>query len=188
MSTAINAGWLKDEEGIKFAPKTMSSQIINDDGTLFKDNIELEIAETKTYIDNAISAKADSDHTHSIMDVTNLQSTLDGKADKSHGNHVPTTQSADDATFLRNDNTWQKVTPTNIGAAPSTHNHTISQITDLTATATELNYIGGVTSNVQTQLDAKAPAIGVAYIDENDNETIVLGDLTEIANLIGGDA
>lgn len=37
-------------------------------------------------------------------------------AAKSHGNHVPTTQTANNATFLRNDNTWQKVTPGNIGA------------------------------------------------------------------------
>lgn len=36
------------------------------------------------------------------------------------------------------------------------HKHTVSEITDLTATATELNYMDGVTSNVQTQLDGKA--------------------------------
>ncbi|MBR2934919.1 MAG: hypothetical protein IKB79_05010 [Oscillospiraceae bacterium] len=35
----------------------------------------------------------------------------------SHGNHVPTPQTANNATFLRNDNSWQKVTPANIGAA-----------------------------------------------------------------------
>ena len=33
----------------------------------------------------------------------------------SHGNHVPTTQTANNAKFLRNDNTWQTVTPSNIG-------------------------------------------------------------------------
>lgn len=48
---------------------------------------------------------------------------LSGKAPTSHGNHVPTTQTADNATFLRNDNTWQKVTPANIGAAESSHGH-----------------------------------------------------------------
>jgi len=44
-----------------------------------------------------------------------------GAAETSHGNHVPTIQTANNATFLRNDNTWQTVTPANIGAAPSTH-------------------------------------------------------------------
>ena len=41
----------------------------------------------------------------------------------SHGNHVPTTQTANNAVFLRNDNTWQTVTPANIGAAASSHTH-----------------------------------------------------------------
>ena len=42
-------------------------------------------------------------------------------AAESHGNHVPTTQTANNAIFLRNDNTWQTVTPANIGAAASSH-------------------------------------------------------------------
>ena len=41
----------------------------------------------------------------------------------SHGNHVPTTQAANNAVFLRNDNSWQTVTPTNIGAAAVNHTH-----------------------------------------------------------------
>ena len=41
-----------------------------------------------------------------------------GAAAKSHGNHVPATQTADNKKFLRNDNTWQTVTPANIGAVP----------------------------------------------------------------------
>lgn len=44
------------------------------------------------------------------------------------------------------------------GKADKEHNHAISEVTDL-----------------QTALDSKAPAIGVAYIDENDNETVILG-------------
>ena len=53
--------------------------------------------------------------------VTTLNGLIDGKADKSHGNHVPTTQTANNAVFLRNDNTWQTVTPDNIGAAKASH-------------------------------------------------------------------
>ena len=30
MSTTVKAGWLKDEQGNKFAPKTLSSQVIDD--------------------------------------------------------------------------------------------------------------------------------------------------------------
>ena len=52
-----------------------------------------------------------------------LKGLVDGKAASSHGNHVPTTQTANNAVFLRNDNTWQTVTPANIGAAASSHTH-----------------------------------------------------------------
>lgn len=52
-----------------------------------------------------------------------------GAAANSHGNHVPTVQTASNKIFLRNDNTWQTVTPSNIGAAASSHNHSASNIT-----------------------------------------------------------
>lgn len=39
----------------------------------------------------------------------------------SHGNHVPATEAANNAKFLRNDGTWAIVTPANIGAAASSH-------------------------------------------------------------------
>ena len=52
-----------------------------------------------------------------------------GAAASSHGNHVPTVQTASNKTFLRNDNTWQTVAPSNIGAAESSHNHSASNIT-----------------------------------------------------------
>ena len=52
-----------------------------------------------------------------------------GAAASSHGNHVPTVQTASNKIFLRNDNTWQTVTPANIGAAESSHNHSASNIT-----------------------------------------------------------
>lgn len=47
----------------------------------------------------------------------------------SHGNHVPATQTANNKIFLRCDNTWHTITPTEIGAQPagsyaaSSHNH-----------------------------------------------------------------
>ncbi len=41
--------------------------------------------------------------------------------------------------------------------AVADHEHTVSEISDLTASADELNYTQGVTSAIQTQLDEKAP-------------------------------
>lgn len=46
-----------------------------------------------------------------------------GAAAASHGNHVPTTQIANDAVYLRNDNTWQTITAAKIGAAAASHSH-----------------------------------------------------------------
>lgn len=42
------------------------------------------------------------------------------------------------------------------GKADATHEHTVSDITDLTTTVSELNYVKGVTSSIQSQLDEKA--------------------------------
>jgi hypothetical protein len=53
-----------------------------------------------------------------------LKGLVDGKAAVSHGYHVPAPQTADNAVYLRNDNTWQTITPTKIGAAAASHgNH-----------------------------------------------------------------
>lgn len=65
----------------------------------------------------------DDSHNHVISNIDGLQSALDGKANSSHGNHVPATETANNAKFLRNDNTWQTVTPANIGAAAASHTH-----------------------------------------------------------------
>ena len=44
--------------------------------------------------------------------------------------------------------------------ADATHSHTVSDVDDLTVTATELNHLDGVTSNVQTQLSSKVSKFG----------------------------
>lgn len=75
MSTTIKSGWLKDSQGNKFAPKTMSSQVINDDGTLLEESINTELDTIK----HTLSDKANKTHSHTISDVTNLQTTLDEK-------------------------------------------------------------------------------------------------------------
>lgn len=45
-----------------------------------------------------------------------------------------------------------------VGDAPTAHTHTLSSITDVTATSTEVNYTSGVTSAIQAQIDTKISA------------------------------
>ena len=67
---------------------------------------------------------------NSRTQVANLNADmLDGKhasefASNSHGGHIPPIQPADNSVYLRNDNTWQNISPSDIGAAPSSHSHT----------------------------------------------------------------
>ena len=129
-------------------------------------------------LEDIASGKANATHSHAISDVTGLQTALDGKAASSHGTHVSysTTAPVMDgtasvgtaSTVARSDHKHPTDTSRAsqadldaleavvAGKAPTSHNHTVANITDLTATATELNYMDGVTSSVQAQLDSKA--------------------------------
>ena len=55
--------------------------------TSFFNNLKNLFA-TKTEVDAKVNAKSDKAHTHSISNVSGLQSALDGKAASSHGTHV----------------------------------------------------------------------------------------------------
>ena len=50
MSTTIKTGWLNDEQGNKFAPKTLTSQVQTNDGVLLEDKIQIDIEAAKTEI------------------------------------------------------------------------------------------------------------------------------------------
>ena len=79
---------------------------------------------------------AASSHTHSISNITNLQTTLDGKAASSH------THSASQVTGL---------TASRALVSDSSGHPAVSAVT-----STELGYLDGVTSSIQTQLNGKA--------------------------------
>ena len=60
----------------------------------------------------------------------------------------------------------------------------VAAISDLTASATELNYTAGVTSAIQTQLDAKSP-LTPAVNAKTANYTLVVGDNGEFITCDG---
>ena len=53
MNENIKVRWLTDHEQTKVAPKTLSSQIYNEDGTLYKEGVEQSIADLKYQVENA---------------------------------------------------------------------------------------------------------------------------------------
>lgn len=70
-------------------------------------------------VNNALSGKANTSHSHSISNITNLQSALNGKSDNGHTH--------DDRYYTET----EMDTKLN-GKANSSHTHTVSQISDLT--------------------------------------------------------
>lgn len=71
--------------------------------------------------------------------------------DKSQNTIIPKTLTQ--AVYDDNNNRLDNILD---GKANASHTHTLSNVTDVTATATELNYVQGVTSAIQTQLNSKA--------------------------------
>ena len=57
MNENIKVRWLTDNEQTKVAPKTLSSQVYNENGTLYKDTVDaaLENKADKSYVDEQIA-------------------------------------------------------------------------------------------------------------------------------------
>ena len=111
---------------------------------------ESEIDSKVSTLNTAISGKAASSHTHAISEITSLQSTLDGKAASSH-NHAASNITSGTLSSDR-----LPTVPIAKGGTGATTAAAALTNLGITATATELNYVDGVTSNIQTQLGNKA--------------------------------
>lgn len=127
-------------------------------------------------LETVVAGKANSSHTHSIANVTNLQTELDSKAASSHThtvanisdltatatelNYVDGVTSAIQAQLNSKQATITGGATTITGSNLTTNRALISNGSGKVAvsniTSTELGYLDGVTSNVQTQLDEKS--------------------------------
>ena len=103
-------------------------------------------------MDAALGNKADKTHQHVMADITDLKA-MKGASAEAEGatGLVPAPALGDQGKFLTGAGTWSSVTLATFG---------------VTASATELNYMAGVTSGVQAQLDAKAAAEHTHEIDD----------------------
>ena len=88
-------------------------------------------------LETVVSGKANASHTHTIANITNLQSSLDAKQ----------------ATITGGAST---ITGSNLTANRALISNGSGKVAVSAVTSTELGYLDGVTSNVQTQLDGKA--------------------------------
>jgi hypothetical protein len=124
-------------------------------------------------------------HTHSIANVTGLQTALDGKAASSHDisthsdviisspssgqvlkwNGLAWTNQADNNTTytLGSFGVTSTATELNILDGVTATTAELNVLDGITATTTELNYTDGVTSNIQTQLNSRLPIASAPY-------------------------
>jgi len=102
-----------------------------------------ELDSAKSSLQTSINGKANSSHIHSISNVTNLQSSLDAKQATVTG--AATT-----------------ITGSNLTASRALISNSSGKVAVSDITSTELAYLDGVTSNIQTQLDARANKSDIA--------------------------
>ena len=135
------------------------------------------VDETKSYVDSVASTKADKTHTHSISDITGLQSSLDSKTNQNAFSNVKigsTTISADAVTdtltLVAGDNITLTPNATSDSITISSKDTTytlssfgitatateLNKLDGVTATTTQINYLNSATGNIQTQLDGKS--------------------------------
>ena len=86
MATTINVGWLNDKNGDKFAPKTLSSQVITSEGITLENKIAEDMAILENEMNTALEEKADAQHDHNDKYYT--ESEIDVKLEEVNGSLI----------------------------------------------------------------------------------------------------
>lgn len=103
-----------------------------------------------TNLQTTLDGKASSTHTHTISDVTNLQTTLDGKASSSHSHSIS------DVTNLQS-SLNAKANSSDLGTVATSNSY--EDLDDIPSSFTPSSHTHAISevTNLQTSLDAKAP-------------------------------
>ncbi len=99
-----------------------------------------------------LAGKANKEHSHAITDVTDLQTTLNGKTPYGHKH------SAADLTSGTLSEDRLPIVPISKGGTGAETAAGLLNNLGIAASANELNYVKGVTSGIQSQLDNKSPS------------------------------
>lgn len=94
----------------------------------FATSAVLDDHRTKTPLDHPDGSVLKRHLGFEVYDKGETDARLNVKANANHGYHVPAPEAANNARFLRNDNTWQTVTAGNIGAYTKGETYTKSEI------------------------------------------------------------
>ena len=146
------------------------------------------ITSAATTINIALSGKSNTDHTHTLDSLSDVASSsaTNGQYLRFNGTSwVP--GSADAPSSV----SYEDLTDVPTEFTPEDHTHTISDISGITATAseinlldgvlattTEINYLDGVTSNIQDQISGRAPL----------SHTHAISDTTGLQSALDGKA
>lgn len=157
--------------------------------TSFLDNLKSLFA-TKA----EMSAKSDKTHTHAISDITNLQSTLNGKANSSHGTHVSyssttpvmdgTASVGSASTVARSDH--KHPTDTSRAAQTSLDSHTSNTTSHITS-AERSNWNTAYNHSQSAHAPSNAEANQNAFSNVKVGDTIIAADIkTDTLTLVAG--
>lgn len=156
---------------------------------------------TKLYVDSAIQttngtvSALQTTLSEDITDAVSAAATATSTAVSNHNSDTTNVHGISDTSALATKTGTETLTNKTISAADNTVTVNLSDVVDVTASAsevnildgatlstTELNYVDGVTSAIQTQLNAKAPLAGPTFTG-----TTTAADLSITGNLtVGG--
>lgn len=132
-----------------------------------------------TGLQTALDGKAATSHTHSISDVTNLQTSLDGKV---AGNAAITGATKTKITY---DSKGLVTAGADITASDLPTGIDAAKIGSGTVSNTEFGYLDGVTSTLQTQLNAKASTSHTHTLDDLSDVTITTPSTNQVLKYNG---
>ena len=107
MSTEIiKTGWLKDKEGNKFAPKTLSSQVQTVDGVLLEDKLQEDLNAAKTEILDSVIENIDLSVYETKEDAQNKLAEAKVYVDEQITNHKYSYNDLKDRPFYADEQVW----------------------------------------------------------------------------------
>ena len=148
------------------------------------DSLATLVDETKSYVDSAVSTKANSSHTHTIANITDLQSTLDTKTNQNAFSNIKV-----GSTTVAADTTTDTVTfvGSNVTITPDATNDKITfTVADGTTSAKGIVQLTNSTSSTSTTTAATPSSVKAAYDLANTAKDIADNHTHDYLPLTGG--